>query len=80
MKVLIDERVAQAGVPLSVAGLYPSLHLNLSECYRKRGDLGRVRKRLQQARAGIGALGDDGYGQLIKGSPERLAERLGDAT
>ncbi|WP_205719313.1 hypothetical protein [Actinomadura geliboluensis] len=25
---VIDERVAQAGVPLTVAGLYPSLHLN----------------------------------------------------
>jgi hypothetical protein len=32
--LLTDVRVAQAGVPLPVAGLYPSLHLNLSECYR----------------------------------------------
>lgn len=77
---ITDERVARAGVPLSVAGLYPSLHLNLSECYRKLGDLGRAREHLQQARAGIGALGDDAYGQLIKGGLERLAEQLGDAT
>jgi hypothetical protein len=75
-----DERVAQAGVPLSVAGLYPSLHLNLSDCYRKLGDLGRAREHLRQARAGIGALGDDEYGQLIKGGLERLTEQLGDAT
>jgi hypothetical protein len=74
--LITDERVAQAGVPLSVAGLYPSLHLNLSECYRKLGDLGRAREHLQQARAGIGALGDDDYGQLIRGGLERLAEQL----
>jgi hypothetical protein len=75
-----DERVAQAGVPLSVAGLYPSLHLNLSDCYRKLGDLGRAREHLRQARAEIGALGDDEYGQLIKNGLERLTEQLGDAT
>ena len=73
-----DEDVARAGVPLSVAGLYPSLHLNLSECYRKLGDLGRAREHLKQARAGIGALGDDDYGRLIKGGLERLAGQLGE--
>ncbi|WP_440070551.1 hypothetical protein [Streptosporangium sp. OZ121] len=78
--LVTDEQVAQAGVPLSVAGLYPSLHLNLSDCYRKLGDLGRAREHLQQARAGIGALGDDEYGRLIKRGLEQLAEQLDDAT
>ncbi|MBE3015083.1 hypothetical protein IL992_38840 [Microbispora sp. NEAU-D428] len=78
--LVTDERVAQAGVPLTVAGLYPSLHLNLSECYRKLGDLGRAREHLRQARAKIGALGDDEYGQLIRGGLERLAEQLGEVT
>ncbi len=73
---LTDARVAQAGVPLPVAGLYPSLHLNLAECYRKLGDLGRAREHLQHARAGIGALGDDEYAQLIKGGLDRLAQQL----
>lgn len=68
--------MAQAAVP-SVAGWYPSLHLNVSECYRKLGDLGRARDHLQQGRAGIGALGDDRHGKLIRGGLERLAERLG---
>ncbi|WP_433509372.1 hypothetical protein ACQP2T_36105 [Nonomuraea sp. CA-143628] len=75
-----DEQVAQVGVALPVAGLYPSLHLNLSECYRKLGDLGRAREHLQQARAGIGVLGDDDYGRLIKDGLERVAEQLGEAT
>jgi len=74
--VLTDDRVAQAGVALPVAGLYPSLHLNLGECYRKLDDLGRAREHLQRAQAGIGALGDDEYGQLIKSGLDRLAQQL----
>jgi len=74
--LLTDSRVAEAGVTLPVAGLYPSLHLNLSECYRKLGDLDRARAHLQQAQATIGALGDDGYGQMIKQGMERIAEQL----
>ncbi|MFG1792781.1 hypothetical protein [Nocardia sp. NPDC049149] len=74
--LVTDERVAQAGVTLSVAGLYPSLHLNVGECYRKLGDVGLARKHLQQAQDTIGALADDGYGQLIKGGLERLAQQL----
>jgi tetratricopeptide (TPR) repeat protein len=74
--LLSDARVAEAGVALPVAGLYPSLHLNLAECYRKLGDLDRAREYLQRAQAGIGALGDDEYGQLIKGGLDRLAQQL----
>ncbi|MEU8041395.1 hypothetical protein [Streptosporangium sp. NPDC049078] len=78
--LVTDEQAAQAGVAISVAGLYPSLHLNLSDCYRKLGDLDLARKHLQQARDTIGALGDDEYGQLIKGGLQRLAEQLDEAT
>ncbi|MEV4500296.1 tetratricopeptide repeat protein [Micromonospora arborensis] len=74
--LLTDARVARAGVPLPVASLYPSLHLNLAECYRKLGDLGRAREYLQRAQAGIGALGDDEYGRLIKGGLNRLTRQL----
>lgn len=73
---ITDERAAQAGVTLSAAALYPSLHLNVGECYRKLGDLDRARDHLRQAQATIGALGDDEYGQLIKGGLEQLAEQL----
>ncbi|AGZ44218.1 hypothetical protein AFR_29785 [Actinoplanes friuliensis DSM 7358] len=74
--VLTDERNAEAGVALPVAGLYPSLHLNLADCYRKVGDLEHAREHLQHARAGIGALGDDEYGQLIRDGLDRLAEQV----
>ncbi|GAB3984337.1 tetratricopeptide repeat protein [Plantactinospora veratri] len=74
--LLTEDRVTAAGVTLPVAGLYPSLHLNLGECYRRLGDLDRAREHLEHARAGIGALGDDEYGQLIKGGLDRLAQQL----
>jgi hypothetical protein len=73
---LSDERVAQAGVALSVAGLYPSLHLNLADCHRKLGDLGLAREHLQRAQAGIGALGDDEYGRLIRSGLDQLTRQL----
>ncbi|SHN88862.1 hypothetical protein SAMN05660350_04852 [Geodermatophilus obscurus] len=74
--LLTDARLTRAGLTISVAGLYPSLHLNLSECHRKLGDLDRAREQLQQAQATIGALGDDGYAQVIKEGMRQLAERL----
>ncbi|WP_052423108.1 hypothetical protein [Nonomuraea candida] len=76
--LITEERVAEAGVTLSPAGLYPSLHLNLTECYRKLGDLDRAREHLRQAQDTIGALGDDEYGQLIRSGLERLTEQLED--
>lgn len=74
--LLTDTNLVEAGVTLPVAGLYPSLHLNLSECYRKLGDLDRAREQLQQAQATIGAPGGDGYAQMIKKGLEQVAEKL----
>ena len=73
--LLTDERAAHGGVGGSVAGL-PSLHLNLGECYRKLGEVDRAREHLDRGRASVGALGNDGYGQMIKGGLDRLADRL----
>jgi hypothetical protein len=74
--LITEARIAEAGVPLSVAGLYPSLHLNLSECFRKLGDLDRAREHLRQARDTVGALGDDDYGRLIRDGLEQVSELL----
>ncbi|WP_040839008.1 hypothetical protein [Nocardia brevicatena] len=74
--LLTDTHLAQAGVTLPAAGLYPSLHLNLSDCYRKLGDLDRAREHLHHAQDTIGTLGDDEYGRLIKDGLERLTEQL----
>jgi len=77
--LITDERAAQAGVTSPVAGFYPSLHLNLSDCYRRLGDLDRAREHLGRGQAAVGALDDDGYGQMIKGGLDQLAERLASA-
>ena len=75
-EMVTDARAQQAGMTLPVAGLYPSLHLNLSECYRKLGDLARAREHLEQARAMSDVLGDDEYGRLIRDGLQKVAERL----
>jgi hypothetical protein len=74
--LITDERATQAGVASPVAGFYPSLHLNLGECYRKLGELDRAREHLKLGQDSVTALGDDGYGLMIKGGLDRLSERL----
>jgi len=74
--LLTDERAARGGVAGSVAGFYPSLHLNLGECYRKLGEVDRAREHLDRGRASIDDLGNDGYGQMIKDGLDQLADRL----
>ena len=75
-RVTQTNEAGRCAVLLPVAGLYPSLHLNLADCYRKLGDLPRARDHLHRARAGIGALGEDAYGQLIRSGLDRLTEQL----
>jgi hypothetical protein len=74
--LITDERAALGGVTGGVAGFYPSLHLNIGECYRKLGQLDQAREHLLLGQAQIGALGDDGYGRMISAGLENLAERL----
>ncbi|MGH3631631.1 MAG: hypothetical protein ACRDRL_29860 [Sciscionella sp.] len=74
--LLTDERAARGGVTGPVAGFYPSLHLNLAECYRKLGELDLAREHLDRGRASVGALRNDGYGEMIKVGLDRLADRL----
>ncbi|WP_229070140.1 hypothetical protein [Actinoplanes sp. DH11] len=73
---LTDERLAAAGTAMPVRALFPSLHLNLCDCYRKLGDLDRAREHLRLAEAGMGALGDDEYGRLIRNGLEHIAREL----
>jgi hypothetical protein len=74
-----DQRAAAAGATGPVAAFYPSLHLNLGEDYRRIGDPEAARRHLELGRAAAGALPADGYGQMIRGGLEGLAQRLGEA-
>ena len=78
--LVTNDRVREAGVMSPAAAFYPSLHLNLGEVYRKLGDLDRARFHLSQGQAALGVLGDDGYGQIVKGGLDGLANRLSPST
>jgi hypothetical protein len=71
-----DEDVAAAGMTSAAGAMRPSLHLNLGEDYRKLGELAAARRHLELGLAACDALPDDGYGRMIRGGLERLAERL----
>lgn len=73
---LTDDRLAQAGLTVTLAGLYPSLHLNLADCYRRLGELRLARTHLRQAEDRIGALGNDEYGNLIRTGLEQIRRQL----
>lgn len=73
---LTDERAGRAGVTSPVTGFYPSLHLNLGECYRNLGEPDAARDHLALGLASVEHLSDDGYGQAIKRALAALSERL----
>ncbi|MDQ4116449.1 MAG: hypothetical protein M3235_05735 [Actinomycetota bacterium] len=59
-----------------VAAFYPSLHLNLADVHRRLGDAGQAGHHLDQARASLDRLPDDGYGRMIRDGVQRCAGRL----
>ena len=72
--LITDAQATDAGITSPVAGFYPSLHLNLGECYRKLGDLDQARQHLERGQVAVASLGNDGYGQMIRGGMARLAD------
>ena len=56
-----------------VAAFYPSLHLSLADDHRRVGDDAQARHHLARAQEVLGVLGDDPYGQTVRGVAERLA-------
>jgi hypothetical protein len=71
-----DAEVVAAGMLGTAAGLLPSLHLNVAEAHRRLGDLTAARRHLELGLAAVPALGDDGYGRMIRAGLDGLAARL----
>ena len=65
------------GIP-DVAGLAPSLYLNLGDGYLRQGRVGEAAEQLREGQAVVGALPDDGYGRMIRDGLSRLAARIGE--
>lgn len=73
---ITPERAEAGGVSTPVTAMYPSLHLNIAEAYRRLDDREHAREHLAKGLATASALPDDGYGQMIRGGLDRLARRL----
>jgi hypothetical protein len=73
---LSDEDLAQAGLDVSTESLYPSLHLNVAEAYRKVGDLDAARRHCAEGRAALAVLGSDPYGGMLIDAFARLEARI----
>ena len=72
-----DERVARAGMAGPAAALYPSLHLNLADGFRRIGDQDSAWTHVAAGRNSLAALPDDGYRQLIESGMDRISAELG---
>jgi hypothetical protein len=75
--LVTDERAQGAGAG-PVAGFYPSLHLNLGDCYRRLGDVDNAWLHVHRGLNAVRALPESGYRDLLLQGLERLAERLRD--
>ena len=70
-----DGDLAAVGIP-SARGMLPSLHLNLGDGYLRAGDVATATSHLTEGMAACDALGQDGYGNMIRGGLLRLEQRL----
>jgi len=64
------------GVPFTVEAMLPSLHVNLADDYRRLGQVAEARRHLAVAQDRLGVLGDDAYGDLIRGAVEHVSDAL----
>jgi hypothetical protein len=67
--------LASVGIP-DTAGLAPSLHLNLGDGFLRQGRTAEAAEQLREGRGTVGALGDDGYGRMIRDGLNRLESRI----
>ena len=75
---LRGDDLAAVGIP-DAAGLAPSLHLNLGDGFLRQGRTAEAAEQLHAGLGAVAALGDDGYGQMIRDGLDRLASRIDSA-
>ena len=75
---LRGDDLAGVGIP-DAAGLAPSLHLNLGDGFLRQGRTAEAAEQLHAGLGAVAALGDDGYGRMIRDGLDRLASRIDSA-
>jgi hypothetical protein len=70
-----DDALAPLGIP-SARGLRPSLHLNLADGYHRQGRTELAQAHVARGQADTDALGDDGYGRMIRAGLSNLVQRM----
>jgi hypothetical protein len=73
---LTEAELEQAGAHFPILALYPSLHLNAGDAFRKIGDLDNARAHARRGRAALHALGEDPYGGMLTEGLARLEARI----
>jgi hypothetical protein len=78
---ITEDSVEESGVAISVAGLYPSLHLNLADVHRRLGMVESAHRHIALGRKALDVLGDgdDVYRQLIEVALDRVEHRIDEA-
>ena len=71
--------LAEAGIA-DAAGMAASLHLNLGDGYLRQGRVEDARAQLQAGLAARQALGQDGYGAMVRRGLDGLRERVAAAS
>ena len=77
---LSDERVQEFHESLQVRGFMPSLYLSLADDHRRLGNASRAHEFLGKARATSDALGDDAYGELVRGALDKVSRALAEGS
>lgn len=70
-----DGDLAQVGIP-SARGMAASLHLNLGDGYLRQGRVHDARVQLDSGLSTVDALGDDGYGAMVRKGLAGLEGRI----
>ncbi|RMI33934.1 hypothetical protein [Nocardia stercoris] len=73
---LTDERTQRHHETLSVAGFYPSLHLNVADNFRRIGSFAAAHRHLTAARERLAALSADNYAHTVATGIENVAAAL----
>lgn len=75
-----DERAQEFDESLRVRGFMPSLYLSLADDHRRLGDADRAHEFFEKAQATSDALGDDAYGELVRGVLEKVRRALAEGS